>query len=138
VTLDMPSSFHTIYSPSKALPFKTEELITAATRLSTLFVTMNELPSIRYARSSNHALTVATKLNEALERARRELGATWQPNSENQATILILERASDSLAPLMHEYTLQAMAMDLLGLKGDRYKCVGRKLFLDANVLLTC
>jgi syntaxin-binding protein 1 len=45
---------------------------------------------------------------------------SWKPNeSRERGTLLIVDRSIDAVAPLMHEYTFQAMTNDLLKVKGE-------------------
>ena len=47
----------------------------------------------------------------------------WKYNtSRPRGTLLIVDRSIDPLAPLMHEYTYQAMINDLLQVKGELCK----------------
>lgn len=39
-----------------------------------------------------------------------------------RGTLLITDRAMDTITPFVHEFTYQAMAYDLLELKDDQYK----------------
>ena len=44
------------------------------------------------------------------------------PHHEERPTLLILDRSHDPMSPLLHEYTYQAMAHDLLSVQEERYK----------------
>lgn len=44
-----------------------------------------------------------------------------------RATLIVTDRAMDVVAPLIHEFTYQAMANDLLPIEdGSKYTCVHR------------
>lgn len=74
-------------------------------------VTMNEIPKIRYQKASGISLKLATLVQEGLE-AYCSKNETFKPLRDGQ--LLIVDRTFDLLAPLLHEFTLQAMANDLL------------------------
>jgi len=114
------ASFWNFYAPA-AGGARAMECALMANKLLTLCVTLNEYPCIRYSRTTPNAETVANKLQEKLDRFRRQPGTDWRPNEDQQATLLIVDRSVDPLSPLMHEYTYQAMIMDLLGIENDRY-----------------
>jgi len=40
----------------------------------------------------------------------------------SRSTLLILDRASDPLTPIMHEFTYEAMVNDLLGIEEDKIR----------------
>jgi syntaxin-binding protein 1 len=76
-------------------------------------VTMNEIPSIRYQKVSinGNALKLAALVQEGLD-GYCSKNPTMKPLKDGQ--LLITDRTIDLLAPLLHEFTLQAMANDLL------------------------
>lgn len=48
---------------------------------------------------------------------------SFLPRSNNdRATLLIVDRSIDVLSPLLHEFSYQAMATDLIGLNNGKYK----------------
>ncbi len=50
-------------------------------------------------------------------------------SGRQRATLIVTERAMDVVAPLIHEFTYQAMANDLLPIEdGSKYTCVHRVL----------
>jgi hypothetical protein len=56
--------------------------------------------------------------------AQRELDAAlarveaWEPNKE-RGTLLILDRTIDPVAPLMHEFTYQALVNEIYTMQGE-------------------
>jgi len=89
-------------------------------RLASLCITLNEHPSIRFQGSSGYAREIATSLHQTLLAYKRTNASFWTYGDDHihhereRAQILILDRSFDCLSPLMHEYTYQAMANDLL------------------------
>jgi len=92
--------------------FKPEKLVSVC-------LTLQELPYIRYYAKSNisrdFARYVETEIKQALQRL-----STWKPSDKRErGTLLIVDRSLDPVAPLMHEYTFQAMVNDLLDVDGE-------------------
>lgn len=89
-------------------------------RLANVCIALNEHPSIRYQGSSPYAKEIATSLHQTILQYKRANPSFWtygddQIHHEHErGQILILDRSFDCLSPLMHEYTYQAMANDLL------------------------
>ena len=89
-------------------------------RLASLCITLNEHPSIRFQGSSPYAREIATSLHQTILQYKRANNTFWTYGDDHihhereRAQILILDRSFDCLSPLMHEYTYQAMANDLL------------------------
>ncbi|KAI3929765.1 hypothetical protein MKX01_025933 [Papaver californicum] len=100
-----------------------------ATRIATVFASLRELPYVRYR---------AAKVDESTETTFRDLIPTklaacvWNcitkykssiphfPQSET-CELLILDRSVDHIAPVIHEWTYDAMCHDLLNLDGNKY-----------------
>lgn len=83
------------------------------------------MPKIRYYRPPEHAQHEARVLCMHLARfVQQELDSYQQwnrnfppPSSRPQSVLLITDRSMDLMAPLLHEFTYQAMAHDLLPIK---------------------
>ncbi len=123
-TLDQPLSLHHIFNPSRDST-QQPELERIAQRLVSVFATLGELPYIRYydpdASKSSVAYRLALAVNAALESYCR-LDPDFPPPSEHKRAVLIIsDRTLDVLAPLLHEFTYQAMAADLLEMDGNKY-----------------
>ena len=91
-------------------------------------ITLGEYPKVRYYRPAN-AVHEAQVLSAHLARfVQEELDsyAQWNrnfppPSQRPQATLLVADRSMDLMAPLVHEFSYQAMAHDLLPIKdGDK------------------
>jgi len=97
----------------------TYELLTSARQLASLCLSLNEFPLIRYRSSSNICKLLAQLLEKELKTITTKL-SEWKPSeNRDRGTLLIVDRSIDPLAPLMHEYTYQAMVNDLLNVDGE-------------------
>eukprot|EP00898_Chlorokybus_atmophyticus_P002619 jgi/Chlat1/3358/Chrsp23S08819 len=103
-----------------------------ATRLSTLFASLQECPDIRYQTSkasgasadgasqrSMTCLRVAQALAERITYFKTSLPTFPQTGS---CELLIVDRSIDPVAPVIHEWTYEPMVFDLLELNGNAYK----------------
>ncbi|KAG0279736.1 vacuolar sorting protein VPS33/slp1 [Linnemannia gamsii] len=97
-SLESPSSFYTLYSPAKKMELAAEMDSIAKQSMKLAGLLQSELES--YVRSNQ-------------DMAGRQQG---------QGTILILDRSIDITAAIVHEFTYQAMANDLLPIEdGTKY-----------------
>ena len=102
--------------PSKA----SEHLKIMAEKLATLCLTLGEFPSIRYQK--DHCQEFANLVQEKLDSYKKNDDLMAGKNYEKtKSTLLILDRRFDTISPILHEFTLQAMAFDLLPIKNDVY-----------------
>ncbi|KAM1019158.1 hypothetical protein FF1_040570 [Malus domestica] len=100
-----------------------------ATRIATVFASLKELPYVRYH---------AAQSDDSTEASPRDLiptklaAAVWDiisnykssiPNFPQKETceLLILDRSVDQIAPVIHEWTYDAMCHDLLDMDGNKY-----------------
>lgn len=88
-------------------------------KLATVCITLNEHPCIRYQGSSPYCKEIATILHETLLKFKRANPDFFAHGDDDKGDrerghVLILDRTFDTISPLMHEYTYQAMVMDLL------------------------
>ncbi|XP_011656699.1 protein transport Sec1a isoform X2 [Cucumis sativus] len=105
-------------------------LNTMATRIATVFASLKEFPFVKYRASK--------ALDDPTEASLRELvptklaAAIWNCISKYKTTIpnypqsetcelLILDRSIDQIAPVIHEWTYDAMCRDLLEMDGNKY-----------------
>eukprot|EP01027_Heterolobosea_sp_BB2_P007880 GEZU01011698.1.p1 GENE.GEZU01011698.1~~GEZU01011698.1.p1 ORF type:complete len:640 (-),score=194.46 GEZU01011698.1:182-2101(-) len=114
-TLNKKDDLYKLYSPSA--PGLNEELSNIADKLVTVCATLGEYPSIRYHRSehSQIAADLATLVQKKMDRFAAE-NSNFEPKSD-QGTLLIVGRDVDTLAPILHEFTYQAMVYDLLDIE---------------------
>jgi len=121
----MPNSFVELFSPESKRSADVQHLI--AEKLVTVCATLKEYPVIRYqagkdgaAGGLSHSLArlVSDKLDKLL-RGSEEFNNSVNPN--NRSTMIILDRSVDPMAPLLHEFTYQAMIHDLLHPDSDKF-----------------
>ncbi|KAG0457510.1 hypothetical protein HPP92_022667 [Vanilla planifolia] len=104
---------------------------TIATRIATVFASLREFPYVRYraAKSSLDASTmttlrdlIPTKLAAAVWHclARYKTTIPDFPQTET-CELLIVDRSIDQIAPIIHEWTYDAMCHDLLNMEGNKY-----------------
>jgi len=114
----MDNSLYELFSPEAKESANEQHLI--AEKLVTVCATLKEYPVIRYqagkdgaAGGLSHSIArlVDDKLNK-LMKGSEEFNNSVNPN--NRSTLLILDRSVDPIAPLLHEFTYQAMIHDLL------------------------
>lgn len=96
-----------------------DELAATARQLSSVCITLHEYPMIRWEAGSPRAARLAAlferDLNERLTRLPK-----WEATAgRERGTLLIVDRTLDPVAPLMHELTYQAMAVDTLTVRGE-------------------
>ncbi|KAK3822148.1 MAG: Sec1-like protein [Linnemannia gamsii] len=118
-SLESPSSFYTLYSPAKKMELAAE-MDSIAKQLVSVIATLGDFPSIRYFRppetedgKRTQSMRLASLLQGELEayvRSNQDMAGRQQ----GQGTILILDRSIDITAAIVHEFTYQAMANDLL------------------------
>ncbi|KAF9423306.1 vacuolar sorting protein VPS33/slp1 [Podila epigama] len=126
-SLESPSSFYTLYSPSKKMELAAE-MDSIAKQLVSVIATMGDYPSIRYFRppeafdgKRTQSMKLAMLLQSELEAYIRSSPET-AGRQQGQGTILILDRSIDVTAAIVHEFTYQAMANDLLPIEdGTKY-----------------
>ena len=115
--------FSKLYASSQSHPTPTEVII--AEKLVTLCASLNEYPHIRYKASSQVTSSLARIFNEKFNAFVGSNKSWWYYGDANhtergRSTLLLLSRQEDCLAPLLHEFTYQAMVNDLLPLEDDK------------------
>ncbi|KAL8170610.1 hypothetical protein V2J09_022414 [Rumex salicifolius] len=101
-----------------------------ATRIATVFASLRELPFVRYRAAKSldtNTMTtyrdlIPTKLAAGVWNCLTKYKATI-PNFPHTETceLLILDRSVDQIAPIIHEWTYDAMCHDLLNIEGSKY-----------------
>ncbi|XP_021901873.1 SNARE-interacting protein KEULE-like isoform X2 [Carica papaya] len=101
-----------------------------ATRIATVFASLREFPFVRYrAAKSLDAMTmttfrdlIPTKLAAGVWNCLMKYKQTIEhfPQTET-CELIILDRSVDQIAPIIHEWTYDAMCRDLLNMEGNKY-----------------
>ncbi len=113
-TFSRPNAIPTLFwSPDKAA-FK-DEILRSARQLVSLCITLQDDPVIRYDASSKVAKILAKTFNMQLEMTKESAGWVGQ----TKGVVLVVDRAVDVIAPLMHEFTYQALVGDQCAIQGE-------------------
>ncbi|KAI1326292.1 Sec1-like protein [Xylariaceae sp. FL0255] len=127
ITFRDPWSFPILYHPACNSLIR-QHMQDLAQKITGLCVSLGEYPKVRFYRPKN-AFHEASVLCEHLARfVSEELDEYAQynqnfppPSSRPQGVLLVTDRSMDLMAPLVHEFTYQAMAHDLLQIQdGDK------------------
>ena len=124
-TLDMRDSFVELYMRRSSSPAEAS----IAEKLVTVCATLNEYPHIRYRKTSQMAKSLASVFHLKMDQFVSQNPKWWYhggPSRGSQSAaktdrgvLLLMDRATDCLTPLMHDFTYQAMVRDLLPLQGN-------------------
>ncbi|TVY51747.1 Protein transport protein sec1 [Lachnellula cervina] len=126
ITFRDPWSFPILYHPA-CNNLVRDHLQLLAQKITGICVSLGEYPKVRFYKPKNplheaHVLCVhlANFVQEELD-AYAKYNQNWPPStSRPQGILIITDRSMDLIAPLIHEFTYQAMAHDLLPIKeGD-------------------
>jgi len=121
-TLDLNDPFASLYRGNSVE-------LKVAKKLVTLCATLNEYPYIRYSQNSRLCSSLASIFKMKMDEFVGSNPAWWYHGSGNcpfnnverdRSTVLLLDRSSDCLTPLMHDFSYQAMVNDLLTVFGDK------------------
>nr|DAD18698.1 TPA_asm: hypothetical protein HUJ06_020161 [Nelumbo nucifera] len=105
-------------------------LNTMAMRIATMFASLREFPFVRYRASKSLDASTVTSFRELVPTKLAAL--VWNYLSKYKTTIpnfpqaetcelIILDRSVDQIAPVIHEWTYDAMCHDLLEMEGNKY-----------------
>jgi len=137
-SLDVDCDFNKYYEGKKGKSAQSA----IASKLVTLCASLNEYPYIRYNQSSEPCTALATTFKKKMDKFVSKNPDWWyhgsaksgkQSTELERSTILLLDRASDCLTPLMHDFTYQAMVQDLLQQKLDGDKITVKTENTDEN-----
>lgn len=107
-----------------------KEIQTISSSLVSLCVAMGEYPSIRFQKPPKNSyeasmlpyMVASTFQKEIDMYARNDSNFPNSGENRPRSLFLIVDRSIDAFAPLLHEFTYQAMAHDLLPIKdGNKY-----------------
>ncbi|XP_020218479.1 protein transport Sec1a isoform X2 [Cajanus cajan] len=101
-----------------------------AIRIATVFASLKELPCVWYRAAKESDESTATAIRESVPTKLAD--AVWDMVSKYKSTIpsfpqtetcdmLIVDRSVDQIAPVIHEWTYDAMCHDLLDMEGNKY-----------------
>ncbi|XP_022759267.1 SNARE-interacting protein KEULE-like isoform X3 [Durio zibethinus] len=100
-----------------------------ATRIATVFASLREFPFVRYRAAKSLDPTTMTTFRDLIPT--KLAAGIWNclvkcksiPNFPQKETceLLILDRSIDQIAPVIHEWTYDAMCHDLLNMEGNKY-----------------
>ncbi|XP_020113316.1 SNARE-interacting protein KEULE-like isoform X2 [Ananas comosus] len=107
-----------------------ECLSTMACRIATVFASLREFPYVRYRAAKTLDASVTTTQRDLVPT--KLAAAVWNCLSKYRTTIpdfpqketcelLIVDRSIDQIAPVIHEWTYDAMCHDLLNMDGNKY-----------------
>ncbi|KAM7259099.1 hypothetical protein ACFE04_014840 [Oxalis oulophora] len=101
-----------------------------ATRVATIFASLREFPLVRYRAAKSLDATTMTTFRDLIPT--KLAAGVWNSLMKYKQTIenfpktetcdlLILDRSVDQIAPIIHEWTYDAMIHDLLSIEGNKY-----------------
>jgi syntaxin-binding protein 1 len=92
-------------------------------KICNVLLTMKEKPILRYRATGPRAhinKAIARAVDGMMTNAIAKMGKSWpEQGSSPRGTLVICDRSIDMVAPLMHEFTYQAMIHDLLHVDGE-------------------
>ncbi|KAF8413042.1 hypothetical protein HHK36_001016 [Tetracentron sinense] len=105
-------------------------LNTMATRIASVFASLREFPCVRYRAPKDLDASTMTTFRDLIPT--KLAAAVWNCLTKYKTTIpnypqtetcelLILDRSVDQIAPVIHEWTYDAMCHDLLNMDGNKY-----------------
>lgn len=127
ITFRDPWSFPTLFHPA-CNPLVRRHLDDLARKIVSVCVSLGEYPSIRYHSPLNPSHEASVLCSHLARFAQLELDQYAKyhedfppPSPRPRGVLIITDRSMDLFAPLLHEFTYQAMIHDLLPLKeGDK------------------
>ncbi|KAL8407848.1 hypothetical protein RB594_006601 [Gaeumannomyces avenae] len=122
VTFRDPWSFPILYHPA-CNHLVRDHMVALAQKVTGLCVTLGEYPKVRYYKPKNPLHEASVLCSHLARFIQEELDeySQWNPNfpapsSRPPGVLIVTDRSMDLMAPLVHEFTYQAMAHDLLSI----------------------
>jgi syntaxin-binding protein 1 len=127
-----PWSFQNLYHP--ACDDEIQRHFDSLTRkIVSICVSLGEYPLVKYYRPRNQDYRASSLCSHLANFVQKDLDLYAQrhpdfppPSNRPQGVLIITDRTMDLMSPLVHEFTYQAMAMDLLPLRDDEVKLLYR------------
>ncbi|KAL0884850.1 hypothetical protein Bca101_008831 [Brassica carinata] len=101
-----------------------------ASRIATVFASLREFPTVRYRAAKSLDASTMTTMRDLIPTklaagiwnclAKHKQSIENFPQTET-CELLILDRSIDQIAPIIHEWTYDAMCHDLLNMDGNKY-----------------
>lgn len=128
---DNPMVLEELYGNEEMTRKGDECLNMMANRIATVFASLLEFPFVRYRAAKSLDPTTMTTIRDLIPT--KLAAAVWNclmkykslknfnfPQTET-CELLILDRSIDPIAPIIHEWTYDAMCHDLLNMDGNKY-----------------
>lgn len=123
--LNMPDAFGKLLkSGAESSPANIVELEIMASRLISLIISLNEIPTIKYRAIGGVSPDQEGKISARLANLIQEGLDHYTSRNPNfkpvpGGDLIIMDRTVDLVSPLLHEFTYQAMVQDLLTIHHD-------------------
>eukprot|EP00935_MAST-01C_sp_MAST-1C-sp1_P002343 g2343.t1 len=126
-SLDLKNSLCDLFAPDIPSSHLQQHTTEIARKLVTLCATLNEYPYIRFPADNIKMQNLAQVFRAMMDRFladNRDFRYVGQEPGEGykRGTLLLLDRTVDPLAPLLHEFTYQAMVNDVLEVHEESYE----------------